>query len=430
MEDSFSVRVDKTFGFLAGSSASVPSSSLSSLWSLTGEEIEKREWNRDKGSPEPELRPCKDDFFGTELEKDLLDLDDDDDVEEEHEGVEEQQQLRSSSTQSAKPMPDDYNEEQWEIKSSIGLDCTLDHEEEEDEFDKVAVGKENAGDRFYMKDVNDYPIDIDSQYEVPNSLKDFTRDPRANHLAAKIRLKQDAEAAAQIRLQEDAEAARKIDSLQVSGNSAPSADQFIPSEDAVNLKSILKRKNDNQLGSSKLQKRVRFDPECKDSCDEEPEGSKDIPVESLPGEDHVSAVPDYIRNPSRYTHYTFDSATDMDEEANMRSYMDLRNLLGKSNTMEAESPRDFSKPVIFTPKKKSTDATMLEIDGELERPVGASKEFAPCRVMPIAIAASDNEDGDVCAMEEDEPETGSSGRTSLQRTSRQFRTRTSLQLDE
>lgn len=132
MEDSFSVRVDKTFGFLAGSSASVTSSSLSSLWSLTGEEIEKREWNRDKGSPEPELelRPCKDDFFGTELEKDLLDLDDDDDVEEEHEGVEEQQQLRNSSTQSAKPkpMPDDYNEEQWEIKSSIGLDCTLDHE--------------------------------------------------------------------------------------------------------------------------------------------------------------------------------------------------------------------------------------------------------------------------------------------------------------
>lgn len=136
MEDSFSVRVDKTFGFLAGSSASVPSSSLSSLWSLTGEEIEKREWNRDKGSPETELRPCKDDFFGTGLEKDLLDLDNDDDVEEEDEGVEEQQQLRSSSSQSAKPnhkpmpkpMPDDYNEEQWEIKSSIGLDCTLDHE--------------------------------------------------------------------------------------------------------------------------------------------------------------------------------------------------------------------------------------------------------------------------------------------------------------
>ncbi|KAM5582134.1 hypothetical protein ABKV19_011040 [Rosa sericea] len=423
MEESFSVRVGKTFDILAGSSPSATATApSSSLWSLTGEEIEKREWNRDKGSPEPQLRPCnsnsnsKNDFFGNELEKDLLDLDDDDDVEEE-----EEDEVVEEQSAKPKPMPDDYNEEQWQIKTCIGLDCTLDHEEEEDEFDKVAVGKGNAGDRFYMKDVNDYPIDIDSQYEVPNSLNDFTRDPRANHLAAKIRL------------QQDAEAARKIDSLRVSGNTAPSgaiADEFVTSEDAINLKSILKRKNDEQLGSSKSQKRVRFDPECKDDCDEEPDGSKDIPVKSLSGEDHVSAVPDYIQNPSRYTHYTFDSSTDMDEEANRQAYMDFRNLLGMSNTTDAEAPRDFSKPVIFTPKKKSTDATMLEIDGELERPVGSSEESAPYRVVPIAIAARDHEDSDVCAMDEDEPEIETSGRTSSQRIGRQFRTRTSLELDE
>ncbi|KAL6143039.1 hypothetical protein ACLB2K_053738 [Fragaria x ananassa] len=419
MEDSFSVRVGKTFDILAGaSSARVSSSSLSSLWSLTGEEIEKREWNRDRGSPEPQLRPCdpesKDDFFGSELEKDLLDLDDGDDVEEEEE-----------EEQSAKPtaMPDGYDEEQWQIKNCIGLDPTLDHEEEEDEFDKVAVGKGNIGYRFYMTDVNDYPIDIDSQYEVPNSVEDFTPDPRANHLAAQIRLRQDAEAAAQIRLQEGAEAA---------GNSASGAiaDESITSEDAISLKSILKRKNDEQSGSSKSRKRVRFDPQCKDDCDEEPDGSIDLPVKSLSGEDHASAVPDYIRNPSRYTHYTFDSLTDVDEEANRQAYMDFRNLLGQSNTMEAEAPRDFSKPVIFTPKKKSTDATMLEIGGELERPVGASKEFPLYKVMPIAIAAREQEDSDVCAMDEDEPETESSVRTSVQRSGRQFRTRTSLELDE
>ncbi|KAL6139366.1 hypothetical protein ACLB2K_057671 [Fragaria x ananassa] len=418
MEDCFSVRVGKTFDILAGaSSARVPSSSLSSLWSLTGEEIEKREWNRDRGIPEPQLRPCnpesKDDFFGSELEKDLLDLDDGDDVEEEEE------------EQSAKPtaMPDGYDEEQWQIKNCIGLDPTLDHEEEEDEFDKVAVGKGNIGYRFYMTDVNDYPIDIDSQYEVPNSVEDFIRDPRANHLAAQIRLRQDAEAAAQIRLQEGAAAA---------GNSASGAiaDESITTEDAINLKSILKRKNDEQSGSSKSQKRVRFDPRCKDDCDEEPDGSIDLPVKSLSGEDHVSAVPDYIRNPSSYTHYTFDSSTDMDEEANRQAFMDFRNLLGQSNTMEAEATRDVSKPIIFTPKKKSTDATMLETDGELERPVGASKEFAPYKVMPIAIAAREQEDSDVCAMDEDELETESSVRTSVQRIGHQFRTRTSLELDE
>lgn len=106
MEESFSVRVGKTFDILAAGASSP--ARLSSLWSLTGEEIEKREWNRDKGSPEPQLKDDDDDF---ELEKDLLDLDDDD-VEEEDE----------------KPKPDDYNEEQWEIKNCIGLDSTLDHE--------------------------------------------------------------------------------------------------------------------------------------------------------------------------------------------------------------------------------------------------------------------------------------------------------------
>ncbi|KAM1230431.1 hypothetical protein ACFX2G_041487 [Malus domestica] len=55
-----------------------------------------------------------------------------------------------------------------------------------------------------------------------------------------------------IRLQQDAEAAQKIDSLRVSGNGASSsiAAENI-SEDDANLKSILKRKNDNQLDSSK-----------------------------------------------------------------------------------------------------------------------------------------------------------------------------------
>ncbi|XP_050383973.1 uncharacterized protein LOC126800626 [Argentina anserina] len=336
----------------------------------------------EQGQGKLRTRKSNNDFYGSELEKDLLDLDDDDDVE----------------PAKLKPMPQGYNEEQWEIKICIGLDSTLDHEEEQDEFDQLAIENGNDGDRFYMKDVNDYPIDIDSQYEVPSSLKDFTRDPRANHQAAELRIKQDAQAAA------------------LSHVSGTMDDEHITSEDAINLKSILKRKDDDQLGDSKSQKRVRFDPDCKDDCDQEP--------------DHVSAVPDYVRNPSRYTHYTFDSSTAMDEEANIQAYMDFHNLLRKSHTMEAEAPWDFSKPVVFTPKKKSTDATMLESDVELERPVGASKKSSPYKVMPIAIAAEDHGAGDVCAMDEDEPETESRGRTSFQRIGRQFRTRTSLELDE
>lgn len=133
MEESFKVRVDKIFGSLASSSSSSSSATTettpsSSLWSLTDEEIERREWVRDKTIPESELEPV----FGNhgkgsekemspvdlkdELEKDLEDLDDDD--------VEEEDEPRRRQSNK----PDDYDEEQWNIKSGIGQDCTLDYE--------------------------------------------------------------------------------------------------------------------------------------------------------------------------------------------------------------------------------------------------------------------------------------------------------------
>lgn len=138
MEDTFRVRVDKIFGSLTSSSSSsaTPSSSLSSPWSLTDDEIQRREWIREKGSPEPEpnsypsflanrrensLKNSKDDYR-FELEKDIEDLDDNDIEDDECKvgfGC-------GSSNRSAKP--DDYGDEEWEIKSSIGLDSTLDYE--------------------------------------------------------------------------------------------------------------------------------------------------------------------------------------------------------------------------------------------------------------------------------------------------------------
>jgi len=131
MEESFKVRVDKIFGSLASSSSSSATTETtpsSSLWSLTDDEIERREWVRDKTIPESELEPV----FGNhgkgsekkmspvdlkdELEKDLEDLDDDD--------VEEEDEPRRRQSNK----PDDYDEEQWNIKSGIGQDCTLDYE--------------------------------------------------------------------------------------------------------------------------------------------------------------------------------------------------------------------------------------------------------------------------------------------------------------
>ncbi|KAK9921447.1 hypothetical protein M0R45_029956 [Rubus argutus] len=101
MQDSFRVRVCKTFDSLLGSSASA-------WWSLGDEEIERRQWKRNKGSPEPEPElhqyhtNSKDDF-GNELENDHLDLLDDEYLLNEGKYQEKEHLLRGLSSQSSDP---------------------------------------------------------------------------------------------------------------------------------------------------------------------------------------------------------------------------------------------------------------------------------------------------------------------------------------
>ncbi|KAJ4840239.1 hypothetical protein Tsubulata_033898 [Turnera subulata] len=428
MEDSFRVRVDRAFGSLTSSSSSSSSaptatappppppssSSLSSMWSLTDEEIDRNPWNRDKEDPEPESEPGF--GFQADMIKDLDDIDDD--------GEDDEQQDEEGEEPRGKPKPDDYNDEEWEIKNSIGLDCTLDNEEEEDQFDKVAVGKEKPGDRLYMKDAADYGIDIDSGTTLPISFKDAARDPRANHLAANLRLK------------EDAEAAKKMDSLRVSDEDSSSVvNNQINSADDGNLKSILKRKDDlsdsKLLGNqsdSKSEKRVRFDPECKDGDEDEANVVKDKQLEEdsadealvypLPP-DYPSGIPDYMRNPSKYTRYTFDPASDVDEESNRRAYIDFLNMLKKPNAMECETddtPFDPSKPVTFIPKKKTGDTAAMVDD--------AVKESVARRKISVGIAVDDSDDAETSAMEVDEKEISSDVK---QRSGRQYRVKPKLE---
>lgn len=110
MDESFRVRVDKVFGSLT------ETSNLSSLWCLTDDEIEKREWNRDTPSRELvdfDSKPCPphiDGFFSKSPQ--TLDF---------------PKQLQSDLEQLGDGQePDDDNE--LDIRSGIGLDCTLDYE--------------------------------------------------------------------------------------------------------------------------------------------------------------------------------------------------------------------------------------------------------------------------------------------------------------
>lgn len=120
-------------------------------------------------------------------------------------------------------------------------------QEEEDEFDKVAVGTGETGDRIYMRDVKyaDYQIDDVSGC---GDLQVTVKDPRANHSAAKARLR------------EDAEAAGELDALQLSdssmGTNLDAQDIKKEQSDIDNPKPILKKRENSM--DAKSQKRVRF----------------------------------------------------------------------------------------------------------------------------------------------------------------------------
>ncbi|KAI3825245.1 hypothetical protein L1987_06726 [Smallanthus sonchifolius] len=376
MEDSFKVRIDKTFGSLQSSSSSSSiQSTPSSLWCLTDEEIERNKWIQDKVESNKDndehLHRLKDpkpyspifqgllaepSTSGQNMESDIQELEDDDDDDDDDD--EDKKKLLTK--------PDDHSNEEWDIRSSIGMDCTLDNEEEEDAYDKVAVGNEESADRFYMKDVNDYEVETDSNNELPNSFTDVIRDPRANHMAAKLRLK------------EDDDSARKL-GLQISENHhIQKSDQT-----ATELKV-------NETSGSKV---ATFLPQFS------------------------SRVPDYVRNPSKYTHYTFDSMDGVDEESNRKAYMDLFNSLNGSAAIEIQDDVSINSTtsIIFTPKKKSSDVSMKisKVDGYEDK-----------KVVPISIA-----DDEVCMMDEDEPEMTTNRSSSLQKNGRRYRTKGSTSLE-
>lgn len=288
------------------------------------------------------------------------------------------------------------------------------------------MGKENSGERLYMKDINDDGVEISSCNELPGSFRDFVRDPRANHLAAKIRLK------------EDAEAAKGMDALQVSEKSLPAGDgsQGNASVDCsgINPKPILKRKDNSS--ESKPSKRVRFDTQCDDRHNDESEGARGVSMKTSSAqegtafdqparaEEFRSGVPDYLRNPSRYTHYTFDTSDDMDDNANKQAYMDFLSQLRRSKSAADDDGLEDLPSVTFISKKKSGDATMVESDAMSKQNIDGAKEIMHKKGVPLSMAADEAENNDVCAMDEDEPEGIDDTKKNTQKLNRQYRRKT------
>lgn len=410
-EDSFRARVQKAFGSL---------SSSQSPWSLTDDQIEKREWNRSSSggstARNDDVIPCSSSFDGISF----------------HHKDRKKRRVRSTLEDDGVEEDLDDGEDgggdggdEWEIRSSIGLDCTLDNEEEEDEFDKVAAGRENATDVLYMKDVTDHGPYLNSYNVIPSSV----HDPRANLLAAKIRL------------DEDEIEAHKIGPSYTYDKSVSNVEEpsVKASEDGGKPKSILKRKND--VATSKKQKRVKFDPSCKDDFEEASEN----PLDALTGNHFVAttfsdnslggstlSVPDYARNPSKYTRYSFDSACEVDDESNSRVCMDLLELVKMSRpedsrSLSGDASNSLPKSVTFVPRKKETGAPPRDSSSEAKQNQedGSEQSLIP-KGFPLGIAADDIESGEVRGMEDELESSVAATSTGAKKQCRNYRTRSSL----
>ncbi|XP_021726313.1 uncharacterized protein LOC110693505 [Chenopodium quinoa] len=399
MEDkAFSERVKKTFGSLFATLEPSPKSLSNPLWSLTDSQVEKKEWRREIDTSR-DSNPCSssfDDFlsharknsrknlqnYRKELQDgDLRDLDGDGDDEED--GGEKV----------------DLND--LDVKASIGMDSTLDNEDEEDTFDKVALGRENAGDRLYMRDVTGgHDSHFSALDDLPGAvgiLGTKGKDPRANRQAARIRLKED-----------DAEAAAQGEHKPEQSPSTAERDSSVSTAGLDKLKPILKRKE--RESTSKPSKRVRFDPLCisnDERASEIPSNKTETMVQVNGAElnQNVSRVPDHVQNPSKYTCYTLDSTEEMGNKSNTGAYLEFVEMMKAKNSVsgsDSDVPTDLPKSVTFVPKKKSD--TSKGVHNDASQVKGSDAKCTPLQSTFLDMAAEDQETeaGD---MDIDEPET-------------------------
>ncbi|KAL6843401.1 hypothetical protein ACP4OV_026723 [Aristida adscensionis] len=414
-EEAFEARVKRLFGsrlFDAVPGSAFPAAS----WSVAAGDVERQRWAKpSEARDEEEERageaargdtPCASAFYDAngclrgrrrrprqDFEGDLDDLgDDDDDDDRDGRGQEDRQKTAEE-------------DEEEGVRVSIGLDPTLDREEEEDKYDREAFGREDAADRVYMKDIMDDGINMSINSIVPDLLDDSIeevyrhfKDPRADIRAASARLREDNDSA-KVGDSHNATQAKEFTAVGIQAKKA---------EEDINVKPILKRKEEQ--ADSKPRKRVRFDASVKDpeseifehdedssmvpqSMDVVTEKEKNVIILSdSPG------VPDYVRNPSKYTRYTLDAA-ECNDESNRRALADLHGLVGRSNpnNMHAETPVEIPSSVTFIPRKKSVDAMAVD-----ENPKTSDTNSSV-----VGMVAGASEETDQCEMDEDDSKASS-----------------------
>ena len=260
-------------------------------------------------------------------------------------------------------------------------------QDEEDEYDKVALGKEDGGKGVSMEDAISRPCGV------------RIRDPRANHAAAKMRLKED-----------ELEANKISPSGVIPSKSKEPTPHPEESSKSVPPKPILKRKESCSDSEARTSKRVRFDVVTEETS-KKPEDNYSVSASlksALPRGKSGAQVPDYLVNPSKYTCYSFDPSSELNEKSQTQEFTDIPKDSKGLETSESES----FKKVSFGPQKKTED---VREDG------GNCSETKPVEAGHVAEdeRPSETEGGDT-EIEESE------SCNSFQRNGRQYRAKQSV----
>lgn len=459
METNFNGRVDQVFGGL------IQSPSDRRGWRLSDEQIQKRQWRREEADSAREEIPCASSFSGgfmsaakrcgnanrPRVQNSWEGNFDSDDEQEIGEG---------NSGDNAEEDGDGEAAERL-MRSVVGMDSTLDHEDEEDEYDKVALGREDAGERTYMREIMDVGPKVNSHNALPRSLyelKHSWRDPRANHYAASTRLKEDDEEAAahpdtdtvmvdKLNLDEEEEGRKLNDEkenkkLEDTINGIARKDEIgslllQEVKPRIELKSIMKVKQ-NQIESQqvlesepspleqatgvpgvctppfdsfmqKTKKRVRFELGSKgDPAELEPkhddiEGVNSRKRPSIRGaissdsvQDDYLGVPDYVKNPSKYRHYTLDWSNEDSDTMNMQAFKDFSQLVkpsGSAASTQLDNSAELPRSVTYIPRKKAACFEKMRensdhtINCQTTEEVSSENSNRPA-IIPVSIAAS------------------------------------------
>jgi hypothetical protein len=224
-------------------------------------------------------------------------------------------------------------------------------QDEEDEFDKAAIGREIAGEegRVYMREIIDVEKRSMASSDSSLHVSRVERDPRANHFAARARIEEDERNAAPVAERKEAEEEAVAEAMAeepVKTDSTTCMKRESSGSKLVVVESSDMAKGHREDGSVK---RVRF---ADDVVFEDARAKESTFVRPKPVHVVASQVPDYVRNPSKYTRYTLDwSAEDHDDTTNVQALDACYEAIKANQSKGSDDTDETSERIHFIPRR-------------------------------------------------------------------------------